>query len=607
MSKAETEYIGKNTPDSHQISPHWLVTFTRFNNRDTQNYKKGTINNIKSADGTRRPLIVENDCVTVSVSTNKTNKTPSTTIVLAAGDLNYATAISPGDFVMINMVNSSEKARQLRIRAGNEQSINRKGDGFKGIFKINSVGQIIHVDPSSGIKTLRYQVTAYGFTEWDNSIYFNPTLGESVSKDVMTYIIGLELLTVLSSKKDLHKVMGLLPGIILGSGSVDTLSGNAKKTPYKIPKSVFKLMGIKKGGYAIDLYKVMIGVWGNTTNFDPATTSTKQLKNIQVTSSPLEGKIPIQTTSLVNVRLIDLMKRFSNEMINETYSCFRLDSKTNKILPKLIIRQKPFNSEQGVLTKGEKEEKKSYKTVKGTKFLSLPRWKISSDLIYSINISKNESLRFNLVHIIGTTGISHLDQTIMAVQNADNSTVVRDDIDISRHGLKPYTQTSNFDWATVKKGHNTLSQGWAHMVFDWVNGGHLKTNGTIQTVGIEEDICIGDNLELQDTVYHIESINHIGSISPDGRKSFRTTMTLSHGVDKRSNANGPVYPQMDYTDTLLDRQHDYDENYGIMPGFSDTQDILGRTDGEETKETGNAKYTPYKLRKKSDNPNKDEN
>ena len=67
MTKAYTKYIGKNTDDSHQTSPHWLITFTRFNTRDSFNY--GELGPEK-LEPVRKPLVVENDCISVSVSTS---------------------------------------------------------------------------------------------------------------------------------------------------------------------------------------------------------------------------------------------------------------------------------------------------------------------------------------------------------------------------------------------------------------------------------------------------------------------------------------------------------------------------------------------------------
>jgi hypothetical protein len=264
MAKAFTKYIGKNSVDSHQISPHWVLTFTRFNTRDTFNYGVGFQG--ASKEPTRKPLVVENDCISVSVSTSKSNFTPNATMTLVSGDLNYGTAIAPGDFVMINMVNSSEKAREIRIRAGQEKPINRIGDGFKGLFKINSVNKIIQVDPATGTKILRYQVSAYGFTEFNNLIYYNPTLGNAINQDVLLYNINKDLLKIFNSKKDIQEVLQLLPKIILGNGTVNVTKDvlSTKKVPYEIPGVIFKLLGLK-GKYAIDLYKIMIGVWNPTS------------------------------------------------------------------------------------------------------------------------------------------------------------------------------------------------------------------------------------------------------------------------------------------------------------------------------------------------------
>lgn len=593
MAKTYTKYIGKNSEDSHQISPHWVVTFTRFNTRDTKNYKE--LGPAKF-EPVRRPLTVENDCIAVSVSVSKTNYTPNATITLASGDINYATAVSPGDFVIINMLNSTKKAREVRDRAAAEKPINKVGDGFKGVFKINSVNKIVNTEPNTGQKTLRYQVTAYGFTEFNNIIYYNPTLGNSIDKDVLTYQINEKLLSVLNSKKNIQEVLEILPNIIIGNGTVNATGPkilSTKKEPYIIPDSIFKLLGLK-GKNAVDMYRMMIGTWDNRTTtsgsiakgFNPSYENQGGVQRVgsnQSAKYTLSGRIPIQTSPMTNVRLLDLLKRYSNELINEMYFCYRVDKDTNSIVPKVIIRQKPFNTEHGKL--------------EGTRFLSLPRWKISSDLIYNLNISKNESLRFNFVHIIGTTGNPAIDGANLAYQNSQKGTVIADEKDIQRHGLRPYTSVSNFDWPSSEDKTSYAPQ-WASLCFDWVYGGHLKTNGKITTVGIVDDICIGDNLELQDTVYHIESINHVCSISPNGIKTFRTNLTLTHGVDKRSSKKGPVYPEMDYTDTLTDRAHDYESDYGILPGFSDTQDIRGRSDGEEIKETPEKSYTKSGIKNK---------
>jgi hypothetical protein len=605
MSESFTRYIKQNTTDSHQISPHWVITFVIFNTRDTKNYGK-----LGPADlePVRKNLVVENDCIAVSVSTSKTNYTPVANITLTGGDINYSTQVSPGDFMLVNIVNSSEKAREIRDRAAEgKKPINKVEDGFKGVFRVNSVGKIINTDPETGQKIVRYQITAYGFTEFQNMIYYNPALGGEGSP-LNIYSLNEKLLELLSKQRNVQEILEVLPLMILGLGAKNATNPkvfSSKSQPYTIPSSVFNLLGIE-GRFAIDMYRIMLGIWGNTNigfqdkeeiadiallqkGFNPNYNSVGSIQSIKGKGRTLQGSAPAQTSPLTNVSLIDLMKRFSNDLINETYACYRLDKDLNAVLPKLIIRQKPFTTEH------------FNAEVNTTKFLSLPRWKISSDLIYSFNISKNDSLRFNFVHIVTapmTMGSSGTPQAL-------NNTMYpqHDPKDIERNGLRPYTAFNNFDWI-VNGTSVSNAPMWNKLCFDWVYGGHLKGNGTMSCVGIIDPICVGDNLEFEDTIYHIESINHVASIEANGLKTFRTNITLTNGIDKRSSKQGPVYPEMDFTKTLDDREYNYNNNYGTMPGYSDSQDIIGRESGEEASKSISTSFTKNGLKNKINrNPN----
>ena len=70
-SRAYTFYIdpnGSGTGENnsiHQTSPAWVLTFVRWNNRDT--YRTTTT----SSTEVRDPLVVENDCVQCSTTSNK--------------------------------------------------------------------------------------------------------------------------------------------------------------------------------------------------------------------------------------------------------------------------------------------------------------------------------------------------------------------------------------------------------------------------------------------------------------------------------------------------------------------------------------------------------
>jgi hypothetical protein len=609
-SKPYIKELNFNSENSHQTSPHWIITFVRWNNRNIKNYPSLPPQpNDEDLDflSTRDPLVVENDCISISVSTSKTNNTPNATAVFKNGDLNYMTAIAPGDFFLVNIVNFSKKARDIRIRAGNENPINKVDDGFKGIFKVNNVNKIIQTDPQTGAKDYVCQVTGYAFTEFNQLIYANPLLVANQSDLNIIYNIAPTLLEQLKSKENVGEILPLLAKIVLGEEIGETVNpelGNALiKERYIIPKKIFKLLGINSGISAINLYKMLVGVWPasqfslnkDSEGFNPRGQASEKADSFlqKYNNGFLSGRSPVKDPPLTGVRLVDLLKSYSNSLINEIYFCFRIDRETNSVLPKVIIRQKPFNSEHG--------KTKEQKILKGTKFLSLPRWKISPDLIYNLNLSRNESLRVNFVQIIGKTENPGVDTISLSLQTLERKNIRADEDDMRRHGMRAMTRVSNFDWTGSKpegeskeKKHQSVEVSaplWTDLVWDWVYGGELRLNGTISCVGIEDNICVGDNLQIGDDVFHIESITHTAGISPNGVKAFRTNIKVTHGISEKSNEEYPVYSEMIHTDAFTERKDDFKENK-ILPGFSDTQDILQRTDGEETEETKQRKFIP---------------
>ena len=125
--------IYQNSTDSHQTSPGYLLTCLRWSNRDTHNY--GTSN----ALDVRQPMVIYNDALNVQVNNSKSSLTPTMSAVLKGGDINYSTALHPGDFILVNMLNWETDVERVRNKAVALQPINKLNDGFKGIFKIQSV------------------------------------------------------------------------------------------------------------------------------------------------------------------------------------------------------------------------------------------------------------------------------------------------------------------------------------------------------------------------------------------------------------------------------------------------------------------------------------
>lgn len=584
---AYTKEINKNTEDSHQSSPAYVLTFIRWGNRDTKNYKKEDFLNV------RKPFTVVNDAISVSVQYTKSSPSPSFSCTLMAGDINYLTAVQPGDFVIVNMVNWESQAMEIRQRALNSQPINRYEDGFKGLFKIMDVRSVLNTNPN-GDKTYRYDITGNSFDEFNSLLYFNPALIESLASEAhpLAFLksFGQAWSDLLQDPKSSNVQVILQNLIKLSIGPGGKIGGDlSSKIPlsradrYMMPPQLGALLN-RKGNllYASDINNYYFGIWKPKTSSggtpkDGFNSVFKDSKNnFFETGIPLQGSRQLAAQDFQSVQVWSLLQNYSNPVINEMYLTPRL-AKDGFVYPSLIARQKPFNTRHYV--------NDPYRT-SHTQYLDLPRWRVSPDLILSYNIGRNESGRINFVMVF-TRDLS-IDPNFNQALQLSYGGWVLDGKDVSRSGMKPYIVNANYDYPSAEQKPRIGE--WSHLVADWLLEGHLKLNGVIQCAGIVDPIAVGDNLELDGIVFHIEGISHKIDISGDGKKTFRTNISLSMGVDERSSKTTPVYAEMDHTDSYTRRVEDskYEK---MLPGFSDSQDTPGRVNGEEVKETTQTSFT----------------
>jgi len=609
-SKAFTKLIEQNSPDSHQTSPGAVLTFLRWKNRDPLRFP--SINPRQ----TRRPLVVENDCVKCVVTENKAGVNGSVQLVLLSGDINYRTAISTGDFVFVNMLNWTESTdndfitvKQIAKRARALKPINRVSDGFKGFFKVQSVRKGLVTD-ADGKKHLSYFIQAYSFTEFNVKMYFNPFLVTSGDKnndllfatrisDQWNNLVGTK------SQPNIQEILKIFITSFLGEG----ISSEGKKfkgvvkSPndlFFMPSEVGKLLGQTGVKKAVDVYNFLMGIQqynatsgraGIAKGFNPSQSKVEG-RFIQ-SSKPIDGKSIIKPEYWNQKQVWSILKQYLNDVLNEMYTTHRVDS-AGRVMPTVVIRQKPFTTEHF----GKSNFSKSFvgplpsgANPPVTRFFNLPRWKIDPKMVLdNLNLGVDEAARINFVQVFGRSILPNAQQNI--AEQIAKTNYVFDKEDILRHGLKPWIATSNFDFPGDSDPKGTKSPGWTSILADQLIGGHLKDNGTIPCAGIEDPIAVGDNLEFDGVVYHIESFTHTYINTPDGYKSFRTSINVANGVDLRSNAQAPFYPEMQFTDALTQKEEDFIHSK-ILPGFSDTQNIPGRDRGEEINETKELSFDPF--------------
>jgi hypothetical protein len=571
----EKEII-KNSTDSHQTSPAAVITVLQWAPRKPS---IPGINNISYTNeegvSTRPvPFAIHSDILNVSCSNTKSQLSPTFTATLVMGDINYTTAIHPGDFVFLNIVNWQTQAVDIAKRAIALEPINDIEDGFCGVYKIQTVRKTLSVD-SNGSKTYQCQIAGAGFTEFNNIISFNPAIADAFKKeaqDLSQFYLGDFFSQKLKQNSSIQEMIQDLLVVLIGQSlKEDAKVENYGNKHFKMPDGVGKLLGIEGISYASEMYNYIVGVWANKSSSDgffPGFSTgvgdsrgNSNVNNFFPTDIPLQGDILIGLDDWNNSTAWSIIQQYINSAMNEIYTCYRLSpTNNNKVLPTVVIRQKPFTSPEFVESDG----------IPVTKFMDLPRWVLNPDLVYSATLGFEEAARINFVQcftrrMAGTAPTDHTLQISLG-------NFFYDTADIQRNGLKPYTISSNFDFPT--KGKEELrAKPWARINADWIIGTHLKSAGNIECVGIEDPICVGDNLSFDNTIYHIESITKNLYLAMDGKNRFTTSFKVSYGIEKSSTSKKTEYPEMTNQDSQTNREQDYNKGSKILPGFSDTEDI----------------------------------
>ena len=593
---AYSRHITPNSEDSvHQTSPGWMLTFITWYDRDPMRSSSPS-----DYITTKAPIVVVSDCVQVDIVSSKTSMTPAFSCVLKGGDINYSAAIAPGDFCFINVLNFdvnfrtvSKGVASIEDRAKKQQPINRYEDGFKGLYKIQSVRRSLVIDPTTGTKTLFYKIEGYAFTEFNNIIYFNPVLklpNQDNNLALYSEFLGKTFNDNTSGKAYpsvgylINRLVDALIGNELNPTAITAggtrLNNNEK---FQIPPSVAAMLNKKGAKFVAGITQRIIGVqvYNNTNKKAAPERGFNDYGPLSdgLLIHPLRGAAFVKPQFWTQVAVWSILRQYLNDVVNEMYTTFRVDS-SGHIVPTLIVRQIPFTTN---------DPKMSNLGIPVSRFLNLPRWVIAPELIYQIDLGREEAARFNFVQVYGRTETASSDQNqsfLTAQSNQDN--IVYDSGDIKRNGLRPIVVSSNFDYG-VKLSNSGYFEApiWTKLVADWTIGGHLKENGTIVCVGIQEPICVGDNLQLDKYIYHIEEVHHQCSIAPSGVKTFRTTLRLSNGVVDSKKAS-IVYPETSNTTALSTLIEDQKSILGgVYPGIGDVQYTSNRDSGGESKKNVN--------------------
>jgi len=544
-------------------------------------------------------LIITGDCKQLTITNSKASHLKSLQATLLQTSTNYLVEILPGDWVMAWIVNYEDKAVGnngivSRLRSGDP--CNNFDDGLKFVGRVDNIEKMIDRGPD-GQLTSKYALSANAFKEFDSSIFYEYNFAEFAKNQVGTWLakIGLNINELFRSTKNggiqdnVHVLIPSLFEILFGSGISPNINPggtrlqaatgalgpssttNNKEAPfaYLVPEEIGDALNkesrSKTGGVLAfaDIVELVFGVqqYSNTnsgissyTMFLPDTQDSGGTSNNphHYTGTPLLGAFMPLMPTFTNTPFWNVLEQFLNATVNEMYTCLRVN-KDGYIVPQLIVRQIPFttdifaeqmasglpSNQSGPLNQNQNV------SIPVTRFLSLPRWKMSPVLLSKVRVGRSDATRVNFVHVYGqnsyNTGIPIVRQLVV-------NPPVRDDIDIQRSGLRPYIQTVACD--AVNQVGKTPGV-WMDLVADRLIGSQFTLNGTMQSTGISAPICEGDNLEFDGVVYHIEGVVHQCAIDANGNRTFQTQLSLSNGMRtapetvadvSASNTEAAIYP-----------------------------------------------------------------
>lgn len=652
-------------PESVSVSPHWVVAVVRLGLPLSFSRKEGKSVTTDVSQGARLrgpTLLLASDCFSLTVTGDKDSHTKSMVAELKQTDHNYLVEILPGDWVLAWIVHDETKFLDLlaRIKKADPQDpCNKFDDGLKFVGRADSIRKRITLDKGAGVKTTSVTLSAIGFRELDTQFYYNQYLSEN-DQSAGTWLtkVGVDVGAVFAAslkdgqKNNSRALISTLLDLLVGKGvkgqkvnqaqvTVRTLGhenlgslqqtagggtlGDGTEAPfaYLVPRQVAALLGItqegvsKHGGitsYA-DILATLMGVQKYSDNGDadneqatfvPRLDEGKSTDNRMLTPTDLLGTFIPVMPPFTNKPLWSVFQQFLNPAVNEMYTCLR-PNRAGRIMPTMVLRQIPFTTDAFDFAMANQPPKPPYRDtrIEVTRFLELPRWKMPSVIVESVDVGRSDATRINFVQVYGQD-VNQAEGVTFPQQTAVNPPV-RDDLDIQRSGLRSYITTVA---CAIRDTVGKTPSTWIALVADRTIGSQYTLNGSLTSVGVQAPVAEGDNLEWEDTVYHIESLTHHALIDATGHKTFTTSFTLTNGMrsDGISDTDGndlPIYPGFRPEDNRL-----YDPGVSVDDKYDRTEPSLAQGDLADPNATptnapdNSADMQPSERSSNSDSPSR---
>ena len=567
------------SPDTMvSMAPVWVLAAVRWSHPFL--FDRAALASDPSIDAfaqVQEPVVIVSDCTTLSITADKGAHVHNLSATLRDNDINYLSSIFPDDWLFAWILPNETRAKALlkKLRAG--KACNGFYDGLKFVGRVQSIFKDTLV-ADDGKPTSVFTLNGAGFSEFDYTLFWEPKLVDSASLPVWFSRLGTMLNDIVVGRDksvtqdrdpgaiDVNKMIPALVRVCLGEGPFKqgnlAVPGGANASPnggIRVPSLVGKLLGkmsTEKITYS-DIVDIVVGVQkyqgaaGAPQNsplifqpdglksaiieianpqtvarpvfesqdfFSPSSKNFVKIDNptvvsYQKTPIPLLGEFPLVQLPFQDTPIWEIMQNFLNPGTNEMYVALKPDQSGN-ISPRLTVRQRPFSTRKFQAATGDKPAVTTY--------LELPRWRIDPKMLKRIQVGRSNALRSNFWHVQGVGPGAPVDVSLQYVKSPPRT----DKNDIERSGLRRMVRTVNCLIKDATQGPNL----WRDFVVDTTAGMQLAQTGTMVVAGIVSPIAPGDNIQFANVVYHVEVVTHSCSMSPDGKRDWKTNLQLSHGM-----------------------------------------------------------------------------
>ncbi len=568
------------SPDTMvSMAPVWVLAAVRWSHPFL--FDRAALASDPSIDAfaqVQEPVVIVSDCTALNITANKGAHVHNLSATLRDNDINYLSSIFPDDWLFAWILPNETRAKALlkKLRAG--KACNEFYDGLKFVGRVQSIFKDTLV-ADDGKPTSIFTLNGLGFSEFDYTLFWEPKLVDSASLPVWFSRLGVMLNSIIVGRDksttqdrdpgaiDVNKMIPALVRLTLGEGPFRqgnlSVPGGANASPnggIRVPSLVGKLLGMvstEKMTYS-DIIDIVVGVQkyqgaaGAPQNspliFQPdglksTSIEVANFKDIikpifesqdffspssknfvesngepttvkyQATPIPLLGEFPLVQPPFQDTPIWQVMEHFLNPGTNEMYVALK-PNQNGSILPRLTVWQYPFSTRKFQKAIGDKPAV--------TTFLELPRWRIDPKMLKRVQVGRSNALRSNFWHVQGVSPGAPVDVSLQYVKSPPRT----DKNDIERSGLRRMVRTVNCLIKDAAQGPNL----WRDIVTDMTAGQQLTLTGTMVVTGIVSPIAPGDNVQFANVVYHVEVVTHSCSMAPDGKRDWKTSLQLSHGM-----------------------------------------------------------------------------